>query len=357
MGDNIQFSSGNGDAAFHSQGARANGDLPRLDGKTILVTGASGFLGSHVCPSLAASGANVHGFARAKPVRAIPGVSRVTTGQLHDRKQLRDALRGVSAVVHLAGRAHLRAESSATARNELQRVNVAGTDSLIDEVLRSDVRRFIQISSVAAVTGGADQIISEVTPARPVTEYGKSKLAADQIVSRRCQDAGIEYAILRPPMIYGPGMKGNPLRLFGLVNRGIPLPVASIRNQRTLLYVGNFVEAVKTLLSVQAFQSGPYLVGDGERVSTPDLIRIVAKALNVRARLVGVPEFLLRLGARLGDAFEGRALLPTTQQVEQLIGSLVVDPSLLSRATGFKQKYSMVEGMEATADWYHEAVQ
>jgi nucleoside-diphosphate-sugar epimerase len=322
------------------------------DDQTILVTGASGFLGCHLCAALAASGVNVHGLARGKPARAIPGVSRLITGDLGDRKRLRTALRGAFAVVHLAGRAHLRSESSATAKSELHRVNVEGTDSLIDEVLRSDVRRFIQVSSIAAVTGGGNEIVSERTSPRPVTAYGESKLAADAIVSNRLTEAGIKYAILRPPMIYGPGMKGNPLRLFDLVQRRIPLPLAGIRNQRTLLYVGNFVEAVKLFLPDRPFQSGCYVVADRERVSTPDLVHMVAKALNVRPRLVPVPEFLLRLGARLGDAFGRRTFLPTTPQVNQLVGSLVIDSSLLTRATGYKQKFSMAEGINATADWY-----
>jgi nucleoside-diphosphate-sugar epimerase len=322
------------------------------DDKTILVTGASGFLGGHLCPALAASGANVHGLVRGNPARAIPGVSKLIAGDLNDRERLRTALRGAFAVVHLAGRAHLDSEAPVTAKRELQRVNVEGTDSLIDEVLRSDVHRFIHVSSVAAVTGGGDEPISEMTPPRPVTAYGESKLAADAIVSMRLSAAGIKYAILRPPMIFGPGMKGNPLRLFDLVQRGHPLPLASIRNKRTMLYVGNFVEAVKLFLPDQHFESGHYLIADKESVSTPDLVRVVAKALNVRPRLVPVPEFLLRLGARLGDGFGGRTFLPTTPQINQLIGSLVVDSSLLTRATGYKQKFSMAGGMEATADWF-----
>jgi nucleoside-diphosphate-sugar epimerase len=267
------------------------------------------------------------------------------------------ALRGVFAVVHLAGYAHLRAESSAAARSKLHRVNVEGTRSLLDAAVRCGVRRFVQVSSVAAVTGGADQIISEETAARPVSEYGKSKLAADRIVSERCQEAGIEYAILRPPMIYGPGMKGNPLRLFNLVNRGIPLPLAGVRNQRTLLYVGNFVDAVKSLLSGALFQNGSYLAGDSESVSTPELIRAVANALGVRPRLVAVPESFLRLGARLGDALGGRGFLPTSAQVEQLLGSLVLDSSRLTRATGFRQRFSMADGIGLTAAWYRAAVE
>src|SRR6202022_3502684 len=105
---------------------------------------------------------------------------------------------------------------------------------------------------------------------------------------------GINYAILRPPMIYGPRMKGNPLQLFRLVHRGVPLPVAGIRNQRTLFYFGNFFEGFKGLLSAQPFRSGYYLVGDRESVSTPDLVRVIARALNVRPRLVTLPEVLLR---------------------------------------------------------------
>jgi len=276
----------------------------------------------------------------------------VVVAELGDTAVVRDALRDVGLVVHLAGRAHLRSEASDASQQDLHASNAESTAALMRAVAGSNVRRFVQISSVAAVTAGGKEVISEQTPERPVTTYGRSKLKADEIVRERCTAEGIEYAILRPPMIYGPRMKGNPLELFRLVHRGVPLPIAGVRNERTLLYVGNFVEATIALLSAARLENGPYLVGDRERVSTPELVRVIAGALKVSPRLIPFPEFLLRSIARLGDVLAGRTILPTTRQIDQLLGSLIIDTSHLARVTGFRQPVSLVDGMKATADWY-----
>lgn len=325
----------------------------RLSGETVLVTGASGFLGSHLCPALLASGAQVRALVRSKPAGTTRAeASTVIVAELGDTRAVREALRDVGLVVHLAGRAHLQSEASDAAQQDLLVANTDGTAALMRAVVGSGVRRFVQVSSVAAVSAGGDAVISEHTPECPVTAYGRSKLKADEIVRERCAEAGMEYAILRPPMIYGPRMKGNPLQLFRLVHRGVPLPVAGVRNERTVLYVGNFVEAVIALLSTPRLQNGAYLAGDKEHVSTPELIRIVAGALQVTPRLVPFSEVLLRSIARVGDALSGRTLLPTTRQVEQLLGSLIIDASHLAGVTGLRQRFSLVDGVRATADWY-----
>ena len=326
--------------------------MRRLAGRSILVTGASGFLGSHVCPALMASGARVRAVVRSRQSLPLANAASVILADLEDTAVLRAALLDVDLVVHLAGRAHIRSERSAASRRELFRANADGTAALMSAVVDSGVRRFLQVSSVAAVSGGSEQPISEQTPPQPATVYGRSKLEADKIVEEFCATAGIEYAIIRPPMIYGPRMKGNPLNLFRWIHAGFPLPVARVRNRRTVLYVGNFVEAIIAVLAARRLENGAYLLGDREAVSTPELVRVVARSLNVRPRLVPFPEFMVRSVARIGDALAGRSLLPTTRQLDQLLGTLVIDSSRLARVADFHQPFTLMDGMNATADWY-----
>jgi nucleoside-diphosphate-sugar epimerase len=248
------------------------------------VTGERGFIGSHLCPALAAAG--------------------------HD---VRPALEGCDAVVHLANIAHTSAPPA-----ELHRVNVEGTIAQAQAALAAGARRFVYLSSLKA--------------ARPDDAYGRAKSIAEQAL---LQLAGLAPAILRPPLVYGPRVKANFLALMRAVDRGWPLPLASIRNRRSLVYVGNLIDAI--LRCLEATTVGRiYTVSDGAPVSTPELCRALGVALGRPARLWPFPPMLLRLApgfARLTDSLE-------------------VDDRAIRDELGWRAPFSFEQGLQATAQWY-----
>jgi nucleoside-diphosphate-sugar epimerase len=172
-----------------------------------------------------------------------------------------------------------------------------------------------------------------------VDPYGITKLEAERVVREAAERHGTRATVLRFPLVYGPGVKGNMLRLFALVDRGVPLPFGSVANRRSLLYVGNLVAAVRAVLECPLDGTETFFVSDGRDVSLPGLIRMISEALARPARLLPVPPKLLRL------------FLPASE-AERLIGSLTVDSSKLSRTTGYRPPHSVENGLRATADWY-----
>jgi nucleoside-diphosphate-sugar epimerase len=250
----------------------------------IHVTGASGFIGSHLCPALTAAG-----------------------------HELRASVEGCDAVVHLANIAHARASAA-----ELHRVNVEGTIAQARAALAAGARRFVYLSSAKA--------------ASPDDAYGHAKRIAEQALMAM---PGLEPAILRPPLVYGPRVKANFLALMRAVDRGWPLPLASVRNRRSLLYVGNLADAILRCLAA-APGARIYGVTDGAPVSTPELCHMLGRALGRPARLWPFPPALLRLapgGARLVD-------------------SLVVDDGALRNELGWRPPSGLEEGLRHTAAWY-----
>jgi nucleoside-diphosphate-sugar epimerase len=180
---------------------------------------------------------------------------------------------------------------------------------------------------------------TEGTPPVPGDPYGTSKLEAERLVVEVAERHGSQAAILRFPLVYGPGVKGNMIRLFALVDRGVPLPFGAVTNRRSLLYVGNLVAAVRSVLETTFGGAETFFVSDGRDLSLPSLLRLIGEALGKPARLMPVPPKLLRL------------VLPSGES-ERLIGSLTVDASKLSRMTGYRAPHSVEEGLRATADWY-----
>jgi UDP-glucose 4-epimerase len=225
----------------------------------------------------------------------------------------------------------------------------------LDEAARAGVRRFVFVSSVKAMGESSHGAWTEDTEPRPADPYGQSKLEAESIVLEMAPVLGVEVAVLRLPLVYGPGMKGNMLRLFDLVHRGVPLPFGAVRNRRSLAYVGNVVAGIGAMLTSGA-AGRVYLISDGAPVSTPELVRHIARALDVPARLVPIPPALFRGAGRVGDwaARFGRSPIGTAV-VERLIGDLEVDGSRLVREVGFEPAYSIEQGMRETARWYRAA--
>ncbi len=277
------------------------------------------------------------------------------TGLL-DRAGIATAMRDVDTVIHLAARVHMMRETSASPLTEFRRVNVEGTRVLLEEAIRASVRRFVFASSVKAMGEATVSPWTEETVPAPADPYGISKWEAEQVVRELAGRAGMHAPILRFPLMYGEGMKANMPRLFQLVDRGVPLPFGRVRNRRSLLYVGNAVAAIRAVLETPEASGETFLVSDGHDLSTPDLIREIARALGRPARLVPVPLSAFRTAGRFGDVIArfGPSLL-TSAYVERLLGSLAVDASKLHRVTGFVPPFPLPAAMGRTAEWYRSS--
>jgi len=306
----------------------------------ILVTGASGFVGAVLCRELVARGHAVRAAVRREgtPTAAPPQLGQVRIPDIAAEFDRRALLDGVDVVVHLAAIAHRSAGSEA----ELRRVNVDGTVRLA-QAAAGFVRRFVFLSSVKVhgedSGGGAYR---EADAQRPEDSYGRTKLEAERALTGIAARGGMELVLIRPPLVYGPGVKANFLRLLGWVDSGLPLPFASVRNRRSLIYLGNLVDAIARCVEHPAAR-GPFLVSDEETVSTPNLVSRIARALGRPARLIPTPPALLRAAGTIA----GRR-----GEIRRLIGNLVVDPSRAHRALDWRPPCTLDQGLAETARWF-----
>ena len=254
-----------------------------------------------------------------------------------------EALRGVTTVIHLAARVHVMREDAQNPLAEFRKANVAATAHLARQAAEHGVRRLVFASSIKVngeATEGARRFSEADVPA-PVDAYGMSKWEAEQALHRIAAETGLEVVVVRPPLVYGSGVKGNFAAMLGVLRRGVPLPLASVRNGRSLVYVGNLVDALLCCAKHPAAAGQTYLVSDGEDLSTPDLLRRLGEAMARPARLWPCPPALLLGGAR----FLGRGA-----QMERLLGSLRVDDQKIRRELGWAPPYSGAEGMKATVE-------
>lgn len=320
----------------------------------VAVTGATGFVGRALCPDLACDHA-VRAVVRRGGDRPTPLGEVVVAGEITDQSGLSRAFLGVEAVIHLAGLAHRLGRSAAEAEAEYRRVNVEGTAAVVLAAAAAGVRRVLVASSVKAVGESNDTPWTEATVPVPRDSYGRSKLEAERVALEAGRAAGLEVVILRLPLVYGPGAPANVGRLIGLVRRGIPLPFGRVENRRSMLYLGNLAEAVRSVLRTPALGGRTFFVSDGVDVSTPDLVRMIAAGLGRPARLLPVPVAGLRLAGRVGDFLNRLGSFPlTSAEVERLTGSLAVRIDALRRATGFVPPYPPEVAWRQTAAWYRE---
>ncbi len=312
----------------------------------ILVTGANGFIGRALCARLAAEGREVRGAVRnARQAVELPEtVVPAVIGEVGPDTDWSAALDGVETVVHLAARVH-QAGAGAGAARAYDLVNRAGTERLALQALERRARRLVFLSSVK-VHGEENTLpYREDMPCRPRDPYGESKLAAEEALGRIGRQRGLEVVILRPPLVYGAGAKANFAKLMTAIRRGIPLPLGSIENRRSLIYLENLTDAISVCMTHRGAAGMTFLVSDGEDVSTPELVRRLAAALGRPARLVPCPPGLLRVAGRL----TGRSAA-----VDRLVGSLTVDSSRIRRELGWKPPFTLAGGLAATAAWFEE---
>ncbi len=327
----------------------------------ILVTGATGFIGSHLVRALTARGYPVRAaLRRPEAAASLPaGVEGVAAGDVQDPIAWSPLLRGIDMVIHLAGRAHVLRETYPAAESLYQAVNAAGTAALADAAAASGVRRFVFVSS-SKVLGEATPpgvAWTEDTLPEPQDAYGRSKLAAERALQQIAQRTGMELVILRPPVVYGPGVGANIYMLLRLVDAGVPLPLGSVRSRRSLVSVGNLVSAIE-LVATHPGAGGQLLhVTDGEDLSAADLVRRIAEALGRPARLIPFPAWLLRAAGRTGDLLQrvGLDVPLNTANVVRLVASLLLDSGRLRARLGWWPPETVREGLARTARWYTDA--
>jgi UDP-glucose 4-epimerase len=311
----------------------------------ILVTGATGFVGKAVVQRLLAvdeSGCVAVAVRRDDqkwPERVLPHMM----GELEPATNWSVALEGVSLIVHCAARVHIMQESATDPLEEFRRINVQSTLNLARQAVAARVLRFVFVSSIK-VNGEATQLgrlfTADDTPA-PLDAYGVSKMETEQGLREITRQTGMEVVIIRPPLVYGPGVKANFATMMRWLNRGVPLPLGAIHNQRSLVALDNLVDLIVTCFTHPAAANQTFLVSDGEDVSTTDLLRRLGQALGCPARLIPVPvSWLKLLSAAVGK-----------QDVAQrLCGSLQVDISKTRRLLGWTPPLSLDEGLKKAAE-------
>lgn len=298
----------------------------------VAVTGASGFVGRALIEHLIQRGHSVRAIVRTADQPPIPGADVRVVPDFSRSDLLRSALASCACVFHLAGRAHQGDSSNGAADEEFSAGIVIPAAAVALAVRAEAVRSLVVVSSVAALCGTSKTPISDASPEKPVSSYGRAKLEADHLVLREGAEGRFNTVVLRPPALYGPGMKGNPLRLFQLVSRGFPLPVGAIHNRRSMMSVGNLASACTAAWT--SGLSGAYVVADREAHSTAEWARRIAGALGVRARLWTVPVPMLQLGARVAALGALGGMRGGSAQFDRLIGSLEIQSDAFHDAIG-----------------------
>lgn len=309
---------------------------------TILVTGASGFIGSAVLRRMAMAGTDVRAAYRDGKAHPPLGVQAVLTGDLGATQDWRPALESVKVVVHAAARVHVMHDTAADPLEEFRRVNVVGTLNLARQAAAMGVQRFVFVSSVK-VQGESTSMgrpFTERDEPAPTDPYGQSKLEAELGLRAIAQTTGMEIVVIRPPLVYGPGVRANFRALLQVVARGVPLPLESIDNRRSLVGLDNLVDFIVTCVSHPAAVNEVFLVSDGNDLSTPELVRRMAKAVGRHPRLFSIPKGLLSHTA---------ALLGRSAALERLSGNLQVDIGKAQAMLGWHPPFTVDEQLARTA--------
>ena len=308
----------------------------------ILVTGANGFIGTQLSETLANSGHQVRNTARSIAPNSLI-TSEMITCDLESADNLDHLTTGCDAIVHLAGRAHVMSDDPATSESLYISANVDVTRRLAQSAARTGVKRMILMSSVK-VNGESTTIdspfTSQDTP-NPQDPYGRSKTEAEQTLWDVASTSGLEGVVIRPPLVYGPGVRANFASLIGIVDRGIPLPLGSIRNKRSFVSVDNLIDCIATALQSPNAGGQTFLVSDGQDLSTPELIRAIASSLHKSPMLIPIPTALLKLAATTAGK---------RNAYDRLCGSLTVDIALTKQKLSWTPPFTVQDSLQRTVD-------
>ena len=263
----------------------------------------------------------------------------IQVGDIDEKTDWLQALKDADMVIHLAARVHIMNDKAANPLQAFRQTNVQGTEHLARMAAKSGVKRFIFVSSVKVNGEGADKPYTEKDLPQPEDDYGVSKQEAEEVLSVVAAETALKIVILRPSLVYGPGVKANFKNLIKIVGLGVPLPLKGIRNQRSFLYVGNLVDAITICITHPLAVGETFLLSDGEDFSTPDLMKLIASAMNKRVILFSLPAAILK--TLLTIVGQGDAM-------GKLEGSLCVDSSKIRDLLGWKPPFTIKEGISRT---------
>ena len=298
---------------------------------TILVTGASGFIGRSLCARFASDRIDFLGTTRRD--LDCSGYRCASVGNIDGATNWTSVLDGVEVIVHLAARVHIMSDDAEFPRNEYTRVNVDGTRRLAECASKAGVKRIIFLSTV--------KVLGEKTETRPfhysdepapVDPYAESKLGAERSLRQIEKQTGLEVVVIRPPLVYGPGVGGNIARMIEYIRSGLWLPLGRIENKRSLLAVANLCDVVSICLDHPDAAGKTFLISDGSDISTTDLIKAIAQEMGKPSRLIPVPERVLKVCGRI----VGR-----TADVRRLCDSLQVDISYTKELLGWSPRFTI----------------
>ena len=309
----------------------------------VLVIGANGFVGQAVLSRINdLAGLIAIGSVRSTAKFAYVGSPLITVGELSAQTDWTEALVGVRAVVHTAARVHIMQETSDDPLEEFRRINVQGTLNLARQAAATGVSRFVFVSSIKVngeLTQSGCPFTAEDIPA-PLDAYSVSKMEAEQGLREISQISNMEVVIIRPPLVYGPGVKANFALMMRWLKRGLPLPLGAIHNRRSLVALDNLVDLIILCINHPAAANQTFLVSDGEDVSTNELLRRMGEALICPARLIPVPVRWLKLAA---------TLIGKQDVTRRLCGSLQVDIKKTQDLLGWTPPVSLDEGLRRAA--------
>jgi nucleoside-diphosphate-sugar epimerase len=311
----------------------------------VLVTGANGFIGAALCQKLLERGWPVVGTFRNEPTvsqRALEYKS-VKIDLLDPGSHWKAVLENVDTIVHLAARVHVLNETAADALAAYRQINVDGTLNLIRAAESAGVRRFIYMSTIKVNGEGKPDPYTEQDRPRPKGPYAVSKYETEQKLHERNNKTDLELVVVRPPLIYGPQVKANFLQLLNVVDKGLPLPLANVKNCRSMIFLDNLIDAILVCIQHPSAPGKTYLVSDNQDMSTPELLQKTAALLGKSSRLFPFPIPLLRLIAKpIGKSVA----------IKGLLDSLRVDISKIRAELNWNPRFTMEEGLRQTAKWY-----
>ena len=311
---------------------------------TVFVTGAGGFIGSTLCKTMRSAGYSVIGVHRsAKSASPQNGIEHLSIDLMDQNIRWDSLLTGIEFVVHLAARVHVMKDNSTDPLAAYRKINVAATENLARHAAAMGVKRFVFMSSVKVNGEENWRSYTESDTPAPLDSYGISKMEAELTLRKIAAETGMAVVILRSPLVYGPGVKANFLKLLQTVDRRIPLPFAGVKNQRSLIYVENLVDAIVACLRHPNAPGQTFLVSDGKDVSTPELIRMMSAMLHKSPRLFSVPGLCLHVASRL----TGKGPV-----MDRLIGSLTVDTMKIKEELDWRPPFNLQEGLAETVAWF-----